>query len=555
LAPFVPSRAATPAPASTAQKAGAQKTEDLSGQVVGLYKIMRKLGDGQWGGVFHAVQTSMNRPVALKILSSDLQQDQSAKERFIADAQAKAAAQHPFILTVYEAGSASGRTYYTQEFVDGSTLAERIAQGKSVDEPTALRIIRTAVEGLAYFSQHHTPHRNLDASSLYLTSENRPRLSNIATARSDEAQSTQQEIQTLAQIILQALPGGSAVDPGLRALLARMSSAGPAGFLSWSALLQAVQAIEPKVVPAEAHRISKQDEEAIRAVEVAKKAQKRQLIWSIVGIFALLWLVAGAVWWAFFRGGEKNFDISVEIPAGEFTYGEGAEQKTLTLPAFWIDKYEVTLGQYAKFLAYLAKHPTTEFDHPKQPKGKSHVPPSWDIYYGRASSALKKYRNVKYVPLDLNCPAFLVDWWDAYAYAKWKGRRLPTEQEWEKAGRGPKGLLYPWGNEWDPKKCNSSADFSQSPGPNYKANVDGYAWWSPVDAIETDKSPYGVVGMAGNVSEWTDSWDATGKFPVIRGGSYHSPPKKITDRVSELDPERSEEFIGFRTATSEPPKK
>jgi formylglycine-generating enzyme required for sulfatase activity/CheY-like chemotaxis protein len=553
--PKASTQTAEPPPPKLPAQAADRSPEDLSGSVLGLYKINRKLGEGFFGGVYHAVQTSMNRPVAFKVLSKELESDPAAKERFIADAQAKAAAQHPFILTVYEAGNASGRTYYTQEFVEGSNLADLIENGESVDPPTALKIIRTAVEGLSYFGQHHTPHRTIAPASLYLSPENRPRLANLATSRSEEALSTQQEIQTLAQIISQLLPGGIAADPGLAALLAKMSTAGPGGFPSWGALLQAVQALEPKVVPVEAHRISKQDEDAIRAVESAKKVQQRQLLWSVLAIFALLWVVAGAVWWTFFRSGEKSFDIMVEIAGGDFTYGEGADQKTINLPTFWIDKYEVTLGQYAKFVEFLKKNPTTQFDHPKQPKGKTHVPLNWDIYYGRASSGLKKYRNVKYVPLDLNCPAFLVDWWDAYAYAKWKGRRLPTEQEWEKAGRGTKGVLFPWGNEWDPKKCNSGADFSQSPGPNYKAKVDGYVWWNPVDASANDTSPFGVVGLVGNVAEWTDSWDTTGKFPVIRGGSYHSPPRKLTERVAELDPERSEEFIGFRTASSEPPGK
>jgi formylglycine-generating enzyme required for sulfatase activity len=243
----------------------------------------------------------------------------------------------------------------------------------------------------------------------------------------------------------------------------------------------------------------------------------------------------------------------IEIPAGEFIYQDS--QKT-NLGTFWIDEYEVTLGQYARFLRYLDKHVTeaTKFDHPNQPRNKSHVPLNWDIYYGRASSSFKKYRAVKFVPIDLNCPAILVDWWDAYAYAKWKGRRLPTEQEWEKAARGTKGFLYPWGNDFDPKKCNSSADFNENPGPGFKAQTDGFVWWAPVDAIKTDKSPFGVIGMAGNVSEWTDSWDEAHTYPVIRGGNYHSPDNKLTKRFAKLDAEGTTEYLGFRTASDTKPK-
>jgi len=236
----------------------------------------------------------------------------------------------------------------------------------------------------------------------------------------------------------------------------------------------------------------------------------------------------------------------VEIPGGNFIYQDNLR---LNVPTFWIDKYEVTIGQYAQFLEVLDKTPTTEYDSPLQPKAKiSHKPKSWDLYYKAATTT----HLAGFVPIDLNCPIFLVDWYDAYAYAKWKGRRLPTEVEWEKAGRGPDGSLYPWGNTMDPKKCNSSADYDDNPKAG--GNVDGYNRWCPVNAIMADRSIYGVIGLAGNVAEWTDSWDQAAKIPVVRGGSYHSPDNLLTRRVF-LEPYGSSEYVGFRTASSDPPKK
>ncbi len=534
----------------------------LVGHTVGNFKIVRLLGEGKWGSVYEALQLSMNRPVALKVLAPGLQRNVASKEQFIADARAKARVQHPLILSVYEAGEVGPYCYYTTEHVDGENLTESILKGRTVDDPLALQLIRVAAEGLSYLTQQKISRLPVDAENIYIGSDDRPRLGNLATQHESQPE-TQREILSLSQIVRKVLPDGQAGDPGLQALLHRMSVPGAEGFLSWVSLLQAVKALEPKVVPKDALKMSAQDVAAIRAVEESKRRQKRSLIMYCAASLVMLSLLLGLTYAIFFRTNERDIEALVEIPAGDFIYQYGEK---INLPTFWIDKYEVTIGQYAKFLAFIKNNPGEErqYEHPLQPKGKSHAPKDWDIYYGRAKAPLQKYRNVtlhnaKGIPIDLNCPVFGVDWWDAYAYAKWRGRRLPTEQEWEKAARGTDGRLYPWGSEFDPKKCNSASDYDANPAVGGK--IDGYAYWSPVDALAGDCSPYGVYGMAGNVSEWTDSWDSSKKFRIIRGGSFHSmdkdnqPNVKTTERYKETYPDEAYEYVGFRTATSEPPPK
>ena len=137
--------------------------------------------------------------------------------------------------------------------------------------------------------------------------------------------------------------------------------------------------MEPTFAPEDAYKLDAQERAASRIVEEAKKRQRRSLIISSAVSLCLFGLALGSIWWFLFRpkGGDvRAFNRMIEIPAGEFVYQDGQK---LSLPTFFIDEYEVTIGQYAEFLRYLEQHPgeAAKFDHPEQPKGKSHVPAAW----------------------------------------------------------------------------------------------------------------------------------------------------------------------------------
>ncbi len=523
----------------------------LIGKTIGDYAIDQKLGEGEWGSVYLAEQLTISRPVALKILRDDLHLNPEAVQKFIADSSAKANVQHPAIVSVYEAGEANGVYFYTREYVDGTTLADLSAAGTEIDQQLALKVIRTVSEALSYLNHTKTPHTPVTATNIFITGQNTPRLANLATVDGDVSVPVQQEIQALSKIVSAALKEGVNASPEVRAMLTKMRTDGAGGYLSWGALIQDVRALEPKVVPQDAYKLSARDEAAVRAVEMEKARQRKSNIINLVGILSLIPLVIIVILWRFSGSPDgKIFDGMIEIPAGEFTYQDG---ERLDLPTFYIDEFEVSLGMYKRFLDDLPNHPEGAFAHEDMSEGKSHKPAGWDLML---EAALRKNVTYQGAPMDINMPVFNVDWFDAYAYAKWAGRRLPTEQEWEKAARGPNGNLYPWGSEMDAKRANTSIDYS--PDPRAEGTVDGWNRWAPVDAHPGDKSHYGVRNMAGNVIEWTatiapDPNSPTEMLPVLRGGSFESADVLLTRRNIIFIKEKFDPRVGFRTASDTAP--
>jgi len=148
---------------------------------------------------------------------------------------------------------------------------------------------------------------------------------------------------------------------------------------------------------------------------------------------------------------------------------------------FFIDETEVTNAQFNEFLAESGYRPKHE------------------------KNFLKHWPNGKMPQALADHPVVYVDIDDARAYAEWAGKRLPTEPEWHLAAQGTDGRTWPWGNEFDADKCNTTGDRTM-----------------PVKSYPAGRSPYGCYNMSGNVWEWTESCrdDGHTRFVMIRGGSF-----------------------------------
>ena len=201
----------------------------------------------------------------------------------------------------------------------------------------------------------------------------------------------------------------------------------------------------------------------------------------------------------------------VRIPGGELPQGSmGGTSKKIVLKAFWIDKYEVTNAQYARFMA--------ETNHPQ--------PAYWnDPTYNQPQ-----------------LPVVGVIWADASAYARWAGKRLPSEDEWVKAAGGEDGRSYPWGSIWGADHCNSTGA------------QDGFEGLSPVGSFPLGASPYGALDMAGNVWEWlayepSPNASADSGTRIGKGGSWANSPDQLTiSSRAKGNVTLSDCILGFRCA-------
>ena len=219
----------------------------------------------------------------------------------------------------------------------------------------------------------------------------------------------------------------------------------------------------------------------------------------------------------------------------------------VALDTYYIDRHEVTNGQYEAFLDTTG-HPLPRF---------------W------GQSALNGD----------NQPVTGVSWHDARTYCRWAGKRLPTEAEWEKAARGTNGLAYPWGEVWDSARLRSAEGIAGRSIADYNE----WTLWrrsgsindggpAPVGSYPDGASPYGVLDMAGNVWEWVADWydpsyysttleknpkgPANGTVRVLRGGAWDVPWAVAFTwfRESFIPPEyNGSAVVGFRCASNEPP--
>ncbi len=486
-------------------------------ECLGDYELTKLLSEGQLTQTYRAQQQSINRQVLLNVLKPAGYAEDEQREAFLADIRAKAATDLPELATVYDASFENDTIYYTREELKGETLEDLIMEGDRVLQPIAIAKILQKISTVALKLQDmQTATLPMGLSDVHLLSHDEPRLSNQAVAgpmiEGAELQDRQLLGEALGDLMILGLPAATRI----AALTNMMADPYQDPPLTW----KHVKKLSTEVI----HQLEDQAATAeIPAAAVSQKPRKKKKTEAppsesdpgrtSIGLMIpalCVALVAGGAYavWNYYNQPEVVVpERSIVISADVFSPED--ERNSLT-PVFDIDRYEVTLGEYAEFLqaiAYLPATAKTAFDHPKQPTEKSdHIPDNWsEILAAAAGSGSYNGRDVS-----MEHPVTGVDWWDAYAYSRWKKRTLPTIAQFYAASS--KARIG--GEDWGPANAGGSDQDVQGLTSN------ATEWLLPDDTA-TDKSP--IYFSVSRLS--TDSQSDSSEDPALSERSYTGPER------------------------------
>ncbi|NOY62579.1 MAG: formylglycine-generating enzyme family protein [Gammaproteobacteria bacterium] len=336
-----------------------------------------------------------------------------------------------------------------------------------------------------------------------------------------------------------------------------------------------------QIIRKSAHRAEK---------SIARQANRRSILAIAAAVVLPLTMASTTLQASATANQSTNNDDMVLIPAGKFIMGSDRvdtssragefgntkpwymdehPQHQVLLGAFYIDKYEVTNAAFLKFvIATNAAPPEHWLDNGyllnlrkerlrEQPVEKLRKLAVKLFKLDIDTRTMSKKELLTAIDEDMerrgHLPVTYTSWYQANAFCNWKGKHLPTEEQWEKAVRGAAGNEFAWGNKWRPEMSNTG----DQDWP------DGVA---PGGAYESDKSAYGVYDLSGNVVEWTEDWyhpypdsdydskDYGRKFKILRGagwgGSGHYALKLFQRGAYRfyLPPDAAKEDLGFRCA-------
>ena len=517
--------------------------------LAGRYIIVQKVGQGGMGAVYQATDTRLgHKLVAVKEMSdaaiTDPLEKQQARKAFEREAQMLANLNHPNLPRVTDHFSEGGKQYLVMDFIEGRTL-EQVLHGAAgfLAEDEVVGWVVQLCDVLAYLHncQPAVIFRDLKPANIMLDAEGRIKLIDFGVARLFQP-GKGKDTQTM------GTPGYAAPEQYGTGQTDARSDIYALGVTLHQLLTGYDPSLSPFNLPPARninHRLSSEVEAVIvkasRVYVSARFQTVKEMKQALLGHVPVSVAPRQAVPAPVIPTAAVLEPEMVRIPAGEFLMGSNEQDKQAVedenpqhrvyLEEYWIGKYPVTNAQYAAFVNATGHETPEHWEKGRPPQGKE------------------------------NHPVVQVSWHDAVAYCGWlsqvsgKPYRLPTEAEREKAARGTDGRVYPWGNQWDPKRCNSEAS--------------GQLGTTPVGAYPQGASPYGLLDVAGNVCEWCQDWyDAdyyasspqrdpqgprSGSHRVIRGGSWCGSEWYVrAAHRNGADPDFRSDAVGFRCVSQSP---
>lgn len=473
-----------------------------AGDIVGDYRLTKAVSDGALTRTWMAEQVSVQRDVMLEMLQREAAADIVCKSAFLADVRAKAAVRHPVIGSVYEAHSDSDATFYARERLYGESLESWIEEEKNLTPLEVVTLTEQIAAAHLQLEELQLATVPLAAHHIVVSGRALRMMNLVADGPRVEVQSTADKQLTGAlfdEMLSPGLPGSTRVG----SLLEYMADLDRPVPLTWTQVKdlsrQVIDQLEGNTLPSVSQEVPQ---------EAQVTRQKPTWAWPALG--ALLLVVGGAIYFLF----QQSVDPEEVL----------VEEETLPsiqiAPGLFLSAHEVTIGQYRDFLAnvsQLSPEDQAAFRHLEQPAEKAdHFPTDWSALSTVAENGgVWKGRLVSD-----GCPVVGVDWWDAFAFAAWQGSRLPTMAEWASTANPPEGI----------------------------------SGWGKASSPVMDRCANGLIGMAGNVREWTRDSEINPahqlrpKRPVACGGSFLDLSSSgVSERLWLKDRSVRADDLGFRT--------
>lgn len=481
---------------------------------IGKYELEEFLGGGM-SHVYRARDTVIGRTVAVKILTEAGCEDTETKARFLAEARMAGNISHDNVLSIYDFGEDEHHhPFMVMEFLRGEDLRHAIKNDHLGDLKSKLKIALQVARALQYIHTQKIIHRDIKPENIHITQAGVVKLMDFGIAKTEGLAMTragyvlgtpfymapeqvtgqniteQVDVYAFGVLLFELLSGakpitGETVERIFFSILNEPLQLEP---LYTAGVPQAVcdlvlrctaktPAERPQGFDSVCADLEKILADAEAPTEILPQAPlppvQTKTNWALIAAIAAIVVLAPLLYFVLRPGAPAALTLPtgnmVLIPAGEFQYGK---DKTPTpLPAFYIDKTEVTNAAYAAFSQATGHALPDNF-----PAGKP------------------------------DYPVVNVSFQDAHAFAEWANKRLPTAKEWEKAARSTDGRLFPWGNDPDPKRANVATKTLK-----------------PANDLASGASRYGVLQMIGNVWELVDQVSTPSDGAMRRFANLLSP--------------------------------